>query len=259
MTVQRFDQRPNRSRWRTSGAGDAVLPGQHAGPLQRLQRLGHRAAAALRLGGDRLVAREAAAGAAVVEAPQQRLQDLQEGAGDRTLVLARLAVAGAPGASRRRQCGPWRCGPAGRHGRGRTPSRGGGSSWLHQRRQVQPIRVGHGPATRCRDRNPASTRRRSIAGRLSRLNPSAAMASRLRWHTSSDGNMTASSRAALRGSRRLRVGAVIGGDGSGDVVSATLVDGHSSGVPWLCRGRAGRSRARASPRQEIGSCETGLS
>ena len=28
------------------------------------------------------------------------------------------------------------------------------------------------------------------------------------------------------------------------------VDGHSSAVPWLCQGRAGRSRAQASPRQE---------
>ena len=81
--------------------GDAVLPGQHAGPLQHLQRLGDGAAGALCLGGDRLVAREAAAGAGVVEAPQQRLQHVQEGAGDRALVLARLAVAGAPGASRR--------------------------------------------------------------------------------------------------------------------------------------------------------------
>ena len=59
--------------------------------------------------------------------------------------------------------------------------------------------------------------------------------------------------------RRARVGAVIGSNGSGDVVSATRIDGHSSGVPWLRQGRAGRTRAQASPRQEIGSCETGLS
>ena len=71
--------------------------------------------------------------------------------------------------------------------------------------------------------------------------------------------MTASSRAALRGSGALGMGAVIGGNGSGDVVSATRVDGHSSGVPWLCQGRAGQARAQTSPRQEIGSCETGLS
>jgi hypothetical protein len=32
--------------------------------------------------------------------------------------------------------------------------------------------------------------------------------------------------------------AVIGGDGRGNLVSATRVDGHSSGVPRLCRGRA---------------------
>src|SRR6476660_3311946 len=36
--------------------------------------------------------------------------------------------------------------------------------------------------------------------------------------------------------RPLRVGAVMGGNGSGDVISATLGDGHSSGVPWLCQG-----------------------
>src|SRR6185312_12967820 len=59
--------------------------------------------------------------------------------------------------------------------------------------------------------------------------------------------------------RRARVGTVIGGNGSGDVVSATRGSGHSSAVLRLAEGRAGRTRARASPRQEIGSCETGLS
>ena len=46
----------------------------------------------------------------------------------------------------------------------------------------------------------ASSSRRSVAGSRFRLNPSATMSSRLRWHTSSDRNMTASSRPALRGS-----------------------------------------------------------
>ena len=59
--------------------------------------------------------------------------------------------------------------------------------------------------------------------------------------------------------RRARVGAVVGLDGSDDVIQAEQVDGHGWGVPWLGQGRTGRSRARASPRQEIGSCETGLS
>jgi hypothetical protein len=47
--------------------GDAVLPGQHARPLQRFQRLGDRASRALRLGGDRLIRREAAPVPAVVK------------------------------------------------------------------------------------------------------------------------------------------------------------------------------------------------
>ena len=194
-----------------------------------------------------------------MEAPQQRLQDLQEGAGDRALVLARLAVAGAPGAARRPGCGPWRCGPAARRGRGRTPSRGGGGSWHCCRRQVQPVGV--------RDRvtyPAASTGSRPRPGRAA---PRAAScrtlpppASCWLWRqTSSVANMTASSRAAWRGRGAAGWVAVIGRDGSDDVVSATRLDGHSSGVPWLGQGRARQARARASPWQEIGSCETGLS
>ena len=53
---------------------------------------------------------------------------------------------------------------------------------------------------RCRERNPASVRRRSVVGNILEPKPCAAMASRLRWHTSPEGNMAASSRAALRGS-----------------------------------------------------------
>ena len=37
---------------------------------------------------------------------------------------------------------------------------------------------------------------------------------------------------------RLRVGAVIGRHRSSNIVSATLVNGHTSGVPWLYQGRA---------------------
>jgi hypothetical protein len=77
------------------GTHDAVLPGQYAGPLHRLQGLCDRATGALSPVGDRLIAREARPGAGVVESPQQRLQALQEGAGDRTLVLAPLAVSDA--------------------------------------------------------------------------------------------------------------------------------------------------------------------
>ena len=58
-----------------------------------------------------------------------------------------------------------------------------------------------------------------------------AISSRLRWHTSSIGNMAAKSRTAVRGSGR--VGAVIGDNSDGDLVSATRVDGHNSGVPRL--------------------------
>ena len=87
----------------------------------------------------------------------------------------------------------------------------------------------------------------------------ATSASRLSWQTSSAANMTASSRAAGRGSGACGMGAVIGLDGGEDGVSAAAAHGHGSGVPWLRQGRAGQTRARASPRQEIGSCETGLS
>jgi hypothetical protein len=60
--------------------GNAVLAQEHAGAVQHLQRLGHRAAGALGLSGDRLVARKTAAGAGIVKAPQQHLPDVQVGA-----------------------------------------------------------------------------------------------------------------------------------------------------------------------------------
>src|SRR3954462_3721028 len=53
--------------------GDAMLPGQHAGPLQRLQRLGNRATGAACPQRDCFIARKADTGAAVVKAPQERL------------------------------------------------------------------------------------------------------------------------------------------------------------------------------------------
>ena len=93
---------------------------------RQLQRLGDRAAGAFCPVSNRLITGEAAASAAIVEAPQQRLQHVQEGAGQRPLVLA------GPGRSTRGRkpgCGPWRCRPVARRGRGRTPSRGGWFSY----------------------------------------------------------------------------------------------------------------------------------
>jgi hypothetical protein len=69
--------------------GDPVLPRQHARPLQGLQSLIDGIAVALGLGRDRLIAWEADAGVSIVEAPQQGLQDLLEGPGDRTPVCWR--------------------------------------------------------------------------------------------------------------------------------------------------------------------------
>jgi hypothetical protein len=70
-----------------AGPGDAVLPRKHTAPLQDLERFGDRRPGTAGLLGDPFVGGEAYAGRGVVEAPQQRPQDLQEGAGDRTLVL----------------------------------------------------------------------------------------------------------------------------------------------------------------------------
>ena len=50
-----------------------------------------------------------------------------------------------------------------------------------------------------------------------RLNPSATMSSRLRWHTSSDGNMTAKQPGGVARQRGIGVVVVIGGNGSGDL------------------------------------------
>ena len=62
--------------------------------LQGKDRLIDRIAAAFGLGGDRLVAREAEAGPAVVETEQHRLEHLHIGAGDRAAMLALLPVLG---------------------------------------------------------------------------------------------------------------------------------------------------------------------
>ena len=68
--------------------------------------------------------------------------------------------------------------------------------------------------------------------------------------------MTANSSAALRGSRAFGLVAVIGRHRSGDVVSATLVDGHSSGVPRSAEAApVGRRHALAPPRNR--GCQIG--
>ena len=57
--------------------------------------------------------------------------------------------------------------------------------------------------------------------------------------------------------RGIGVVAVIGGNGSGDLVSATRVDGHSGGVPWSVP-RPHRSGAGTrSPLPEIGVVKSG--
>ena len=98
MTRQRLAQRPNRSRSRTWIRAMRFCQVSTPAHSRAFSASATVLAGALGLGGDRLVGREAAAGAAVVEAPEQGLQHLQEGAGDRAFVLARLAVSGAPGA-----------------------------------------------------------------------------------------------------------------------------------------------------------------
>ena len=55
------------------------------------------------------------------------------------------------------------------------------------------------------------------------------------------------------------MGAVIGSDGSGDVVSATRSMGIARVFLGWAKAAHRQARAQASPRQEIGSCETGLS
>ena len=74
-------------------ASDAVLPRQHAGELQRLDRLGDRAPGAAGPDGDCLVAGEAAARASVVKHPQEGAQNVQGGPA-RVLVAAADAPVG---------------------------------------------------------------------------------------------------------------------------------------------------------------------
>jgi hypothetical protein len=65
-------------------AGDAVDPGQQPGILERLDRLAHRVAVALGGSGNPRERREAPAAAiGTVEAPQDRFEDVQGGAGQR--------------------------------------------------------------------------------------------------------------------------------------------------------------------------------
>ena len=116
---QRISSRPSHSRRRRaavckgtqSGAragpadpGNAVLPGEYAGPLQHAQRLGHGAAGALGLLGDPLVRREAGAGAAVVEAPTAALGvAVQRGTPAGTDTFSRRLIA-APAAGAGGRC-----------------------------------------------------------------------------------------------------------------------------------------------------------
>ena len=59
--------------------------------------------------------------------------------------------------------------------------------------------------------------------------------------------------------RRARMGAVMGGNGSDDVVSATRIDGHSSGVLGCAKAAPGQDAGTSIPVARIRSCETGLS
>ena len=88
-----------------------------------------------------------------------------------------------------------------------------------------------------RDTKPASTRARSTPG-SDLPNPSATRASWLRRQTSSVANMTASSRAAVRG--RGAAGWVRSwASTAATMASRRLGDNwHGSGVPWLRQGRA---------------------
>ena len=87
MTRQRLARGPNRSHSRTRAR--AIRFRQVRTPARSsLQRLD----------GDHHVGREAAAGAAVVGPRQQRLQDLQEGLGDRGLFCWLAGGVDAPGA-----------------------------------------------------------------------------------------------------------------------------------------------------------------
>jgi hypothetical protein len=87
----------NRARARSSGLFGSILPGQHASPVQHLERLSHGASGTLGLLSDPLIRREAGPGAGIVKAPQQCLQDVQESAGHRAAVLPWLGVQPAPG------------------------------------------------------------------------------------------------------------------------------------------------------------------
>ena len=71
---------------------EAVHPIEDAAGLQDSDRLIDRIPAALRLLGNALVAREAMAGAVVVESPKHGFQHSEKGPGDRALVLSFAAV-----------------------------------------------------------------------------------------------------------------------------------------------------------------------
>lgn len=77
-------------------SGDSVLPGQDAGEFQGLDGLGDGAPGAAGFVGDALVAWEAAAGSAVVESPEERLEDVEGRAAQGAAVLAWLSVCSVP-------------------------------------------------------------------------------------------------------------------------------------------------------------------
>jgi hypothetical protein len=78
-------------------------PGQDPGLLERLDRFAHRVAVAFGNRGDALERREAPTTAiGPVEAPQDRLEDVHGGTGERPPVLAGLTIGGVVG----RRCSP---------------------------------------------------------------------------------------------------------------------------------------------------------
>ena len=103
------------------------------------------------------------------------------------------------------------------------------------------------------DQAPQQSREACFGRTLRPRCPPGCVGTRPRWRTWRPAAVRRCAAAAPR------VGAVIGGNGSGDVVSATRIDGHSSGVPWLCQGRAGSGAGTSIPVARNRSCETGLS
>lgn len=79
---------------------DPVHPSQNAGLLQCVDRSDYRRATALCLFRDALITWKTQAGFGVMKLPQQRLQHVHRGAGDRPVMLAWLLRFGVPGDSK---------------------------------------------------------------------------------------------------------------------------------------------------------------